>query len=102
MPKKPKAPEFPKVIETFGNPMWAMTRVGGSEPSCWNGDVSVLKYRITVELIEEPVEVIRARLQDLWDRCDNHHHAAPLQSAANRYGVELVGQYGTKRKLGGA
>lgn len=71
------------------------------EPSCFNGRVRVQRYRITVELIDEPAEIIGARIRKLWEECDNHHHHAPLMSAAKRHGVTLDGKdFGSKRKDG--
>lgn len=60
------------------------------DPSCFNGNVSVKRYRVTIEEIEDPDDVIRARLQKLWDECDNHHHREPLRAVAKRYGLELA------------
>ena len=59
------------------------------EPSCFNGMVRVKRYRVTVEEIKEPDEVIVARLQKMWDNCTNHHNRDPLVTAASSYGVEL-------------
>jgi hypothetical protein len=67
-----------------------------SEPSCFNRMVRVVRYRITVEKIEEPDEVIRARIQKLWDECDNHHDKEPLMAVGKRYGLEL-GKWGAKK-----
>jgi hypothetical protein len=58
-------------------------------PSCLNGDVRVHKMRVTVELVDEPVEVIQARIQDLWERCSNYHHWDPLKQAAAKVGLTL-------------
>lgn len=59
------------------------------EPSCFNGNVCVRKYKVTVELVEEPIEVIQARIQKMWDECKNHHHWQPLKNEAKKYGLEL-------------
>ena len=59
------------------------------EPTCFNGMVRVRKYKVTVEVIEEPIEVIQARIQKMWDECNNHHHWRPLKDAAKQYGLEL-------------
>jgi hypothetical protein len=59
------------------------------EPTCFNGSVSVRKYKHTIELVEEPIEVIQARIKKLWDECDNHHHWQPLKAEAKKYGLEL-------------
>jgi hypothetical protein len=58
-------------------------------PSCFNGRVSVRKYKVTVELIEEDDQVIRDRIQKLWDECDNYHHRNPLKLVAEKHGLEL-------------
>ncbi len=65
------------------------------EPSCFNGNVNIRKYKITIEPIEEPNEVLAERLQKLWGECDNHHHWAPLKSAALQIGYELKGNAGS-------
>lgn len=78
------------VVETFREVgSWELGNMQRDHPSCFNGVVSVRKYRVTVEQIDEPVEVIRERIQALWDRCDNHHHYAPLKSAAAAVGLTL-------------
>lgn len=72
------------------------------EPFVWNGLVGVEKYRITCERIEEPKKVIAARLQDLWEKCDNHHNYGPLHAAAKQFEVELQGSPGSRLKRGPA
>ncbi len=67
------------------------------EPSCFNGNVSIKKYRITIEEVEEPKEVYEQRLQKLWDECDNSHHLKPLRSEAKNIGYELVGDAGKNK-----
>lgn len=67
-------------------------------PACFNGDVNIVKYKITIEPIEEPVEVYAGRLQQLWDECDNFRHLGPLKNAANQIGYELQGNLGSARK----
>lgn len=44
---------------------------------------------ITVELVEEPIEVIRERILKLWRECDNWHHWDLLKSAAAESGLVL-------------
>ena len=80
-------------METFET----FTEIGGytkrqlisEEPTCFNGLVRVRKYKITVELVDEPVEVIQARIKKMWDECKNHHHWLPLKAEAEKYGLEL-------------
>lgn len=62
-------------------------------PSCFNGDVRVIKYKVTIEKIEESIEVIQKRIQKLWDECDNWHHREPLRRIGKKYGLNL--QQGT-------
>ena len=66
-------------------------------PDAINGYVYVRRYKVTVEMIEEPIEVIQARIQELWDNCTNHHNWKPLQSMAARYGMELSHETRKKR-----
>ena len=95
MPPKKKSPavpvpEYPKVVETF-------RRVGTydtaswtwEEPICFNSTVAVEKYRITVERIEESVDVYKERLTKLWRGCGNNNHCQYLEATAKRLGVNL-------------
>lgn len=77
-------------IETFRDPRgYWLRQLKQEEPSSVNGDVEVRKYRVTVELIDEPDDVIRERIQKLWDECKNYHHWQPLEAMAKKYGLEL-------------
>lgn len=73
-------------------------RLEQKDPSCFNGVVRIRKYRVTVEEIAEPKEVLAARLQALWDECTNHHEVGPLRQAAKEIGYELQGRNGSKVK----
>ncbi len=87
---KPAAPEYPKVIETFRElSPYLQRELERENPSCFNGDVSVKKYRITIEEISEPISVIAERLQKLWDESNNIHHRDPLRAAAAQIGYSL-------------
>lgn len=68
---------------------YAKRQMISDNPSCFNGKVSVRKYKITIELIDEPIEVIQARIQKMWDECDNHHQWDPLKAEAKKYGLAL-------------
>ena len=99
---KPKPVDiYPKVIETFkqvGNYWLDNLKFNADKPDCFNGIVSIKRYRVTVELIEEPIGVYQERLQKLWDESDNHHHWQPLKISAKEIGYELKGNLGNKRK----
>lgn len=96
--KKPEKPKYPKVIETFNS---YISVHESKEPSCFNGIVNVRKYRVTVELVDEPNEVIIERIQKLWWGSRNHHDYQPLVLTAKQYGLELNPQeYGRDRKIG--
>lgn len=60
-------------------------------PSCFNGMVRVEKYKITVEKIDEPIEVIQDRIISLWKKSNNHHDYYPIKACAERFGVSLEG-----------
>lgn len=68
------------------------------EPSSFNGWIRIRKYRVTVEPIDEPKDVLQERLQALWDNCDNHHHCSPIRAEAKKLGYELKGNAGNKLK----
>ena len=87
-------------IETFRDIQgWTLTNLIQDEPSSFNGIVNVHRYRVMVELIEEPNEVIAERIRKLWRECDNLHHRQPLKGAAAKIGVELdSSEYGKDRK----
>lgn len=77
-------------FETFRDiGTFEMRQLTQDEPSCFNGRVRVVKYRVTVEKVEEPIEVIHARLQKMWDECSNHHHREPLAHMGLKYGIDL-------------
>ena len=58
-------------------------------PTCFNGMVRVKKYKVTIEEIAEPIEVIHKRLKQMWCNIDNHHHIEPLRREAKKYGLSL-------------
>lgn len=75
---------------------WERGNLEAKGPSCGNGQVQVVKYRVTCERVEEPIEAIHERIQALWDRSTNHHDHTPLQAAAKRHGYVLQGPRGSK------
>ena len=83
---KPEAPWFPKVVETFTDPGHFYI---SHEPSSVN-TVSIRKYRITIEQVDEPIEVLRERLLLLWRKCNNHHEKLNLLAEAKRLSYELL------------
>jgi hypothetical protein len=88
---KASPPEPERVVfETYRRPSaFSLDHFRQAVPGCANGEVSVRRWRVTVEPIEEPVEVLYARLLDLWERCDNHHHWGPLKAEARKLGCML-------------
>ncbi len=66
--------------------------------SCFNGDVRIDKYIVTVEKIKEDPEVYKNRLQLLWDYSKNHHDSLPLLNKAKEIGYILKNHRGTKAK----
>ena len=79
-----------KSFETFRNiGSCAIDGLTQKEPSCFNGSVSVVRYRVTIEVIKEPVEVLQERVRKLWRETKNMHHVGPLQNEAAKLGIEL-------------
>ncbi len=52
-------------------------------------DVYVRRYRITVELLDEPVEDIQQRIIGLWERTSSAREGDALKLEAARYGFTL-------------
>ncbi len=67
----------------------AVELLGSDEPACGNGKVTVERYKITIEKVDEDEEVIKERLIKLWKECDNWHRWEPLKAAADKYGLDL-------------
>ena len=79
-----------KTFETFRNiGSYEIFNLTKKEPDCFNGRVEVVKYRITIEKIKEPSGLIGARIQKLWDECDNPHHWQPLRRTAKINGYAI-------------
>lgn len=87
-------PTFPKIYDSFREP-WGMSMNLTHAPFAFNGAVGVRKYRITVEMVEEPMAVIHERLEQLWLVCDNHHNWGALETAAEKYGYAFKGKRGS-------
>jgi len=90
----PVGPVFPRSFETFRKiGVFEEGQLRQEEPSVWNGNVSVVKYRVTVEIVEEPIEEIHARIQKLHNESTNPHHLMPLKQAATKFGYTIKGKY---------
>jgi hypothetical protein len=78
------------VFETFNSiGEWTIHSLQQNEPSCFNREVRVVRYRVTIEEIEEPLDVLAERLRMLWETSRNIHDYDPLISEATRLGIEL-------------
>lgn len=81
-----------QIIETFrevdNHELW---RLKQEKPSLFNGICRVTKYRVTVEEVEEPDEVIKARILKLWEDKNpmGSMDRRAIRAAAKKYGVEL-------------
>jgi hypothetical protein len=97
---KTKTPNYDKVtFETFREiGSYEINNFKSNNPSSLNGWVRIRKFKVTIEPIIEPIEVLSERLQKLWDECDNHHHWQPLRAAAKQIGYELQGKPGSANK----
>lgn len=94
MSKKTKTPppEPPTryELETFRRvgPYLLMT-LDQPEPDCFNGMVMFRKWKVTMEMVDEPADVLYARLLKIWRKSRNHHDVQPLQQEARKLGMEL-------------
>jgi hypothetical protein len=89
----------PIEFETFRRiSSYEVSNLTFNEPSSFNGDVKIIKYKVRVEQVEEPKEVYQERLQKLWDEEDNYHHYDPIKNMANRLDINLIGDFGNKRR----
>lgn len=95
-PKPPLATHTPptRTIEGYGTPRVDLP----SAPYCFNGAAHVFRYRVTIERVEEPAEVLRARIQELCETSDNSHDMPALRAVAAEAGVEIApAQWGKRR-----
>lgn len=83
--KKVAPPEFPQVFETFSKPNNITI---STEPSATNS-IRIRKYRVTVEEVQEPIEVLQERLLWLWHRNANQHEREHLKREATKLGYVL-------------
>lgn len=89
MAKSKKDPYAPEVMETFLPPHSTIAGIKRSEPDCYNGFVHVQRYRVTVELIEEPAEVLEARLRELLKTTTRSDAKKEIYAEAKRLGIKL-------------
>ena len=103
MKKKLEAGTITKQTFTTFRPFgyYEQSNLTQDTPSCFNGMCRVVLYKITVERIEEPKEVIHARIQKLWDESNNHHDYEALQATAKTHGYTLQGERGKNRRSHG-
>jgi hypothetical protein len=57
------------------------------EPTAFNSTVRIKKYKITIELIEEPLERLKERLKELYKKETNWHN----KEALNGYSKSIFG-----------
>lgn len=80
------------VVETFGKPSdFQIRAITHAEPYVHNGEVHVERYRVTIERIDEPEEVIKERLEALLQQ--KHHIDTPkaIRAKARSLGLTLDG-----------
>lgn len=88
-PVKPTPPQYPLVHVGFDDFRFELDRALLSGSMVGNFGVKFRRYRITVEVIDEPVDVLKARLVKLWRGTSNHHDRPKLVAAAKTIGVAL-------------
>lgn len=79
-----------KQLEVFGLPNdYVLSQLGKTEPNIWNGQVSVKRYLITVEEIEDSAEDLKERLQSLLRQRGHIDNANSIRAEAKRLGITL-------------
>ncbi len=79
-----------KQIEVFGEPNdYLLQHLGSKEPRVWNGGVAVKRYRVTVEEIDEPKDVLKQRLQALLLKRGHISDPESIRAEAKRLGITL-------------
>jgi hypothetical protein len=76
-------------IETFDPHSIVAHAERCNEPSVFNGDVRVERYRVTIERIEEPAEVLRDRLKALLEQRGHIDRPKAIRAEAKRLGIDL-------------
>lgn len=69
----PPKPRFPFVVECYGDPTWMIPIHTHQKPSSVNSLV-VDRFRITIERVDEPPEVILERMRVLWRTSERNIH----------------------------
>lgn len=98
MPRRKPQPAVPRFTSVRPNPAPVVTERFGEpwidppsrdEPSTING-LTIRRYRVTVELIDEPDDVLAERLRKLWRETRyNHHLNEGFKAAAADLGITL-------------
>jgi hypothetical protein len=70
----------PIIIEAFGRPLQTSSSLvfGSNAPSAFNGNVRVMRFRITVEAIPEAPDVLAARIEEMYAKEENGHSRVSL------------------------
>ena len=93
------APPPTATIVTFMDPRgYALENLVRKTPYCNENAVHVLRYRVSVEVIHEPLEVIHERLEELWATCDNYHRYGILEKTAQQFNYTFKSKFGEGSK----
>lgn len=80
---------MPAIFETFGDPEDQIKRLLVEAPTAFNGIVRVERYRVTVERVEEPDDVLKARLHELLKQKGHIDKNKQVRKAAAKLGIKL-------------
>lgn len=82
------------VMDFFGQP----SVNGSTQASCFNSIFNVIRYRVTVERVEESREVVRDRIIHLFNTAEhNHHHWGGFHALGVKFGIVYSDGYGKNR-----
>jgi len=69
-----------------------------NNPSSFNSCVKIRKYKVIIEEIIEPREVLCYRLEELWINEHNHHNYQALKNEAEQLRYKFKGEFGSVKR----
>lgn len=85
-------------ITTYRSPGYSLSEWRDENEPSFVNNLRYRKWRITAELVDEPLEVLQERLQKMWEQDTNWHHGSRYEAEAQALGFELQGRMGEKAR----
>lgn len=86
-----KKPAGPVVFDTYRHPDRIESLLSHfDKPSHQNNDIAVVRYRVTIEVVEESHDVLRERLLDLDNQPGHIDKGRAIKAEAKRLGIDMT------------